>query len=58
MLILLAKANSTEWLSLVLSNNLHCDPHSNVGSSLEKFNVFTFVIKKNFYEHTMPVEVC
>lgn len=58
MLILLAKANSTEWLSLVLSNNLHCGPHANVGSRLEKTNVFTFVIEKNFYEDTMPVEVC
>lgn len=46
MLILLAKANSTEWLSLVLSNNLHCGPHANVGRRLETFNVFTFVIEK------------
>lgn len=44
------KANATEWLSLVLSNNLHCDPHANVGNRRERFNVFTFVIEKNFYE--------
>lgn len=71
MLIMLTRANSTVWLGLTdtrktplemygegFISSLNCGPHANVGNRLEKFNVFTFVIAKNSYENTMPVEVC